>query len=205
MDSDSTILHERFSSDLKSPGYGLSVFRQKSTCAVYGLLGLAYILILVLFVVFLSRLANNTKRISGIEVSLPEPERDCGTGWLEFNKSCYFFTTSKSNWMKARTLCVRKGGDLAIITSEMEQRFVFAHSDTERHWIGLNDMEDEGKWGWIDGTDYNTSVKFWKKGEPNDYGKNEDCAMIHTTGEWNDSPCTYSDSYAICEKKLIST
>ncbi|CAH2330250.1 Hypothetical predicted protein, partial [Pelobates cultripes] len=82
-------------------------------------------------------------------------------------------------------------------------KFLFAHADTERHWIGLNDIEDEGTWTWIDGANYSASVQFWKKGEPNDYGKNEDCALLHTTGEWNDMPCTFTDSYAICERKLL--
>ncbi|XP_050186562.1 hepatic lectin-like [Myiozetetes cayanensis] len=71
----------------------------------------------------------------------------------------------------------------------------------ERFWIGLSDRNSEGIWEWIDGTDYGSSFTFWKEGEPNDSGGNEDCAHLWLGGRWNDVHCNY-ECFFICEKKL---
>uniref|UniRef100_A0A803Y4S9 C-type lectin domain-containing protein n=1 Tax=Meleagris gallopavo TaxID=9103 RepID=A0A803Y4S9_MELGA len=42
---------------------------------------------------------------------------------------------------------------------------------------------------------------FWKEGEPNNRGFNEDCAHVWTSGQWNDVYCTF-ECYYVCEKPL---
>ncbi|XP_041443149.1 hepatic lectin isoform X1 [Xenopus laevis] len=135
-----------------------------------------------------------------------EKKEACDSAWINFEDSCYYITTKKTNWEKARSFCVQEGGDLAVINSEKEQTFLKEKSGVSRinrFWIGLNDLEEEGTWTWVDGTDYSTSYQFWTKGEPNDHLKNEDCAHLwNFTGEWNDVHCTFEVPYAICEKKI---
>ena len=47
-------------------------------------------------------------------------------------------------------------------------------------WIGY-----KKPWGhWEDGR--RPTYLHWKPGEPNNYGGNEGCAEIHTSGQWND-------------------
>ncbi|XP_053319834.1 hepatic lectin-like [Spea bombifrons] len=131
-----------------------------------------------------------------------EPEASCEKNWIQFEGSCYYIHSRKSTWMNARSVCKTKGSDLVVITSEEEQHFLMINTNgkDQRFWIGLHDMDDEGTWTWVDGTDYEKSYKFWMKGQPNDYKLNEDCAHLWRNGEWNDSHCT-DDCYAICEKK----
>lgn len=43
--------------------------------------------------------------------------------------------------------------------------------------------------------------RFWKEGEPNNSGNNEDCAHVWVSGKWNDVYCTY-ECYYVCEKPL---
>ena len=46
-----------------------------------------------------------------------------------------------------------------------------------------------------------SSPRFWKEGEPNNRGFNEDCAHVWTSGQWNDVYCTF-ECYFVCEKPL---
>ncbi|XP_078537180.1 hepatic lectin-like [Lissotriton helveticus] len=132
------------------------------------------------------------------------PANPCGAGpeaWEYYNGSCYLFLNVKSTWMNGKLKCESKSAILAIITSEGEQSFLAGKTRDQRYWIGLTDMDKEQEWQWIDGTDYKSSIKFWKPNEPNDSNRNEDCAHLLEGGEWNDVRCT-DKCFPICEKKV---
>nr|DBA30071.1 TPA: hypothetical protein GDO54_006100 [Pyxicephalus adspersus] len=126
----------------------------------------------------------------------------CETGWYLFQGSCYLFSSLRSNWMKARTTCILKYADLAVITSEEEQRFISDKIGSALYWIGLTDIEEEGKWTWVDRTDYASSYKNWMPNEPSNTENNEDCAHLSKAGKWNDKKCSHTEFFAVCEKKL---
>ncbi|XP_018428584.1 PREDICTED: hepatic lectin-like, partial [Nanorana parkeri] len=132
-------------------------------------------------------------------------KKECKDGWIQFENSCYYISKSKFEWTAARTMCQGKESDLIVINSDKEQVFFAGKinpSSFKRYWLGLHDTHKEGLWKWVDGTNYWTSYKAWTKGEPNDNAGEEDCALMWTNGEWNDVPCTYDNSYAICEQPL---
>ncbi|VDI73478.1 Hypothetical predicted protein [Mytilus galloprovincialis] len=68
-------------------------------------------------------------------------------------------------------------------------------------WLGGTDMDSEGNWIWDD-SKTPLNLTFWRPGEPNDAGGEEDCLASHT-GVWNDIPCTLEAQF-VCEK-LICT
>ncbi|XP_047672055.1 C-type lectin domain family 4 member F-like [Tachysurus fulvidraco] len=72
----------------------------------------------------------------------------CEEGWKSLGLKCYYFSTDKLNWTQSRDYCVEKGGHLVIITSQTEQGFLISQIG-ETHWIGLNDLETEGQWMWV--------------------------------------------------------
>ncbi|XP_063301805.1 hepatic lectin-like [Pelobates fuscus] len=218
MDGECNASHKRLNNSLVYTGQGWAYFRQKHVILTLGFLGLSYILILALFITVSSRsstsgseiptelremkndVANITRKIKKLEKHHKKNGVDCDSEWIVFNDSCYYFTVTKSNWMKARSLCVRKGSDLAVITSEMEQKFLSPKVNNNQYWIGLGYI-DEGKLTWVDGTDYNASFKFWKKGQPEETEKkNENCVRLSTDGEWTSVHCINIQNYAICEK-----
>ncbi|XP_050958568.1 CD209 antigen-like protein E, partial [Labeo rohita] len=69
-------------------------------------------------------------------------------GWIACHGKLYLFNSDKLNWSSSRDVCVLKGADLVTITSQTEQNFL-ASKIKETHWIGLNDLESEGHWVWV--------------------------------------------------------
>ncbi|XP_043074217.1 CD209 antigen-like protein C [Puntigrus tetrazona] len=134
----------------------------------------------------------------------------CAVGWIHSGGKCYYFSTVKKNWTRSRDQCVTLGGHLVIINSKEEQDFVTSKVKVS-HWIGLNDLEAEGHWVWVNNQPVNDSVEFWiKRGngirEPDNwtqgYPDGEDCAGLgHPGGEtdfWSDAFCSLKKKF-VCE------
>ncbi|XP_031465115.1 low affinity immunoglobulin epsilon Fc receptor-like isoform X2 [Phasianus colchicus] len=123
----------------------------------------------------------------------------CPAGWQQFAKTCYYFSTEKKSWIEARAACSMLGAQLAIVNSELENKFLANHiMEIRAFWLGLSDMQKEGDWEWLDGQPL--SISFWKKGEPNNVGQHgEDCATVSSSGLWNDATCTSPEAW-ICER-----
>ncbi|XP_053572025.1 CD209 antigen-like protein C isoform X2 [Bombina bombina] len=138
----------------------------------------------------LRELENSTKKVG------------CDFGWFTFRDSCYYFTIRKNTWTTSRSTCLEWKVIWLQLPSAEEQRFLYSKSSEFDYWIGLSEIDTEGVWKWLDGTDYETSYKYWQTGEPNDHSNKEDCAHATKTGQWNDIACS-NKYYAICEKKTL--
>ena len=115
-------------------------------------------------------------------------------------------------WLVAEEFCEAVGGNLVSIHGEAENDFVKGliaeqNFDNDTTWIGLNDIELEEAWKWVD----ETAVEFldWSMGQPNNWGGCwwGDCAQhcvaiddpIIGFGGWNDLECDEEFKY-ICKK-----
>ncbi|XP_030208284.1 uncharacterized protein LOC115540839 [Gadus morhua] len=78
-------------------------------------------------------------------------------GWLYFDQSLYFISTTKKTWMASRDFCLNKDADLLVINSKEEEGFV---AKLEKgSWIGLQiARETKGIYKWVDGTNLTSST-----------------------------------------------
>nr|XP_028573103.1 low affinity immunoglobulin epsilon Fc receptor-like [Podarcis muralis] len=122
----------------------------------------------------------------------------CPNGWL-FNKgSCYSFQVKPGPWSHARKACEDERALLVVINDDEEQSFLRLHLKQKYYWIGLQDIETENKFTWVDGS--TATYTKWGAGEPNNYGHGEDCVEMTPRGWWNDIPCGNNIDGWICEK-----
>ncbi|XDV33817.1 hypothetical protein PO909_004086, partial [Leuciscus waleckii] len=131
-------------------------------------------------------------------------------GWIACRGKLYLFSSNKLNWRSSRDVCVSKGADLVTITSQSEQDFLVSNVN-ESHWIGLNDLDTEGHWVWVNNqTLNNTGVQFWYTvvpREPDNWRvedpSGENCASLgdHNGNfkSWFDASCKKKKKF-ICEK-----
>lgn len=115
-------------------------------------------------------------------------------------------------WSDARRTCQNLGGDLAVIKSADENKFIFDLVKKQKTvttygvWLGLYRKADN-KFYWVDGTPEAGQYSAWAKGEPNSFY--EKCAHMYGAtsrqGTWNDKECNMSYSsinpVVLCQKK----
>ncbi|KAK0138871.1 Macrophage mannose receptor 1 [Merluccius polli] len=118
-------------------------------------------------------------------------------GWMYFNHSLYFISTTGRNWTASRDDCLERDADLVVINSTAEQEFVTRLGGI--FWIGLSDRDPEGTWKWVDGTNMTSSS--WGEGQPDDEYGAEDCVEVRGDG-WNDAQCDHLN-YCICEVAVL--
>ncbi|XP_061470480.1 hepatic lectin-like [Rhineura floridana] len=185
---------------------------QRPFFLIYALLGVSYLLIIIGFVVALSKVATVSSEISKMRTTLAKDpfQHDlhlfpCGADtrqWEYFSGKCYYFSLKAVSWHMAKAQCEQQHSQLVIIDGFAKQNFIQTRTRNERFWIGLHDLRTEGEWKWLDGSNYRTGFQNWKQGEPNSYqSRDEDCGQVWINGEWNDYTCN-SESYYVCEKPL---
>ncbi|KAF7686747.1 hypothetical protein HF521_015140 [Silurus meridionalis] len=92
--------------------------------------------------------------------------------WISFSSSFYYISNDNKSWEESRQNCRDKGADLMIINSREEQEFILNQLNNSEAWIGLNDIETEGEFKWVDGSPLTT--QYWGQDEPNG-NENENC------------------------------
>ncbi|XP_048059649.1 CD209 antigen-like protein E [Megalobrama amblycephala] len=129
-------------------------------------------------------------------------------GWIACRGKLYLFSSNKLNWWSSRDVCVSKGADLVTIASKSEQDFLVSKVNVT-HWIGLNDLDTEGHWVWVNNkTLKDTGVQFWFTNQPNNNinidPSGEDCGTLgiltRHLDSWYDAPCKELRNF-ICKKE----
>ena len=95
------------------------------------------------------------------------------------------------------------GGDLASITSQQENDFLFLRTpySAVNCWIGLTDVNNNGVFQWIDGEQFNYNN--WAGNAPNS-DPSADCAQSNINGmdEWENLRCRNLTKCYICKRDL---
>ncbi|XP_016324089.1 hepatic lectin-like [Sinocyclocheilus anshuiensis] len=135
------------------------------------------------------------------------PQKNFPEKWVQDKGRFYVFSTDVMNWNSGRQRCQDLGGDLVIINSSEEQKFlanlIHAIGAQTLYWIGLTDRHTEGVWLWVDDT--KNHLNFWAlppddhKSADNPLG--EDCVVLNGRmfeAKWGDVFCLREER-SICE------
>ncbi|XP_077975478.1 collectin-46-like [Styela clava] len=128
-------------------------------------------------------------------------------GWVTTGgKYRYLFGDSVINWEAAKSFCEAKSSRLAAKgmrdTQVRKQIIELVRNKLGRYWIGLNDIQQEGRYVYSDGVIASNSNTQFISGEPNHSG---DCLSFQTTHNRvgvDDVPCTATYP-ALCEKDIF--
>ncbi|XP_038071983.1 mannose-binding protein C-like [Patiria miniata] len=105
----------------------------------------------------------------------------------------------------AREACRRLGAKMAAPRSDQENDFLASLAQGSEIWVACTDRRQEGEWeceGSQDGQEIYTN---WRMGEPNNYGRREDCIKIRSVDKkWNDTPCERM-LLAVCKRHSIGS
>ena len=102
------------------------------------------------------------------------------------------------SWGDANAACLAAGLQLATVQSAAQNAALITAAAGNRVWIGGTDAASEGAWVW---SASNTPLSYinWDAGEPNNYGRGEDCMQVIENGKWNDRKCGNSLKY-VCQQ-----
>lgn len=128
-------------------------------------------------------------------VSASQKLKTCPLNGFIWESSCYVLNVVKLNWSNAVNECKGRGGQLAVLDSEEEMRFVLPKLG-QNTWIGGHDSTTEGLWQWIE-EDENINFLLWEPGQPNETG---DCMEAYH-GQLNDERCEVNNQF-VCEFAL---
>ncbi|XP_054654892.1 ladderlectin-like [Dunckerocampus dactyliophorus] len=124
------------------------------------------------------------------------PQRDnrdgyCPKGWTQLDDLCYILQEEPRSFADAERLCNILGGNLASITSALNNAVVYqllVARDELKAWIGLSDAVQENTFFWNDGKLF--GFDNFGPDEPKGVG---DCVLIYISGQWYDCDC--ADEY----------
>ncbi|XP_059361589.1 CD209 antigen-like protein C [Carassius carassius] len=150
-----------------------------------------------------TKITNITQERDQLKSEKNDLQKKFADGWKCHQSSLYFFSSEMKNWDESRRYCTEREADLIIINNREEQDFVKNICGSSDHfWIGLTDIEVEGRWKWVDGSNITITSGFWASGEPkSSQGTDEDCANTHSSGCF-DTHCNTSIKW-ICEKSIL--
>lgn len=140
----------------------------------------------------------------------------CPPGWIDHDSRCYLVLFEPRTYLTAQEICERRyRGHLPIILNAADQILLANITTTlaKEHtihgiWIGLNDIQKEGVFTWVNGKPLTADASFWGPGNPNNMipwydrlGEGQDCVAIVPTKSHRKHNWYYSWDDIICRGK----
>ncbi|XP_016424369.1 collectin-11 isoform X3 [Sinocyclocheilus rhinocerous] len=121
-------------------------------------------------------------------------------GIKETDSKVYLLVKEEKRYRDAEVFCQGRGGHLAMPKDAAANRAIAGYvteAALSRVYIGINDLEREGHFVYVERSPMTTFSK-WREGEPNNAYDDEDCVEMVSSGEWIDVAC-HLTMYFVCE------
>ncbi|CAI5767940.1 Hypothetical predicted protein [Podarcis lilfordi] len=148
--------------------YGLSNNGKGKLAIFVMIVSLGLNVILIISIIISSSSTGLSRRSAVLPTALPSPSTPtvcCPDGWIGYQRKCYYFSDSYRNWTYSQNYCASFNASLVVIDSQEEMSFLRRYKGPADYWIGLQKMNDQEPWKWIDGTIFNNWFKIWGGGE----------------------------------------
>ncbi|XP_015208168.1 mannose-binding protein C-like isoform X1 [Lepisosteus oculatus] len=124
-----------------------------------------------------------------LKISLSRLEKAAHFQFFRRSGNKYFGSNKEpGTFEQGLKICRDAGGKIATPGSQVENNALSKFlAESQYAYIGANDRTTEGTF--VDLENKPLQFTSWKDGEPNNFKGKEDCAIILTTGIWNDVPC----------------
>ena len=130
---------------------------------------------------------EHSERFSALKVYLEPPPV-----WVVNPENGHAYKRTRTQTIKnAIAQASTEGAYLVAINDEAEEKWLSQVFGNERFWIGLSDVEEEGKWKWHSGE----PVNYTNWGTYDQEGGNSDAKDYVMTGHFDWGWKTYEDSY----------
>ncbi|XP_053489448.1 collectin-11 isoform X1 [Ictalurus furcatus] len=142
--------------------------------------------------------AQLTSELKFIKKALPSPAAVAGI--KETDSKVYLLVKEEKRYRDAELYCQGRGGHLAMPKDASANRAIAGYvteAGLSRVYIGINDLEREGHFVYVERSPMSTFTK-WREGEPNNAYEDEDCVELVSSGEWVDVACSLT-MYFVCE------
>ncbi|XP_078689340.1 uncharacterized protein LOC144920845 [Branchiostoma floridae x Branchiostoma belcheri] len=121
----------------------------------------------------------------GVSTTVDALKQSCPEGYTIWRGICYKAFNIRKTFDQATAACGADGGTLAMPRDADTNGFLVSlyKSVSVRlaYWIiGLHDQREEGKFEWMDGSALG-SYSPWMPGQPNNWGRNKDCVIYHSS------------------------
>ncbi|XP_072544232.1 macrophage mannose receptor 1-like [Salminus brasiliensis] len=116
--------------------------------------------------------------------------------FIKLGNSSYMLVQTNMTWKEAKSHCEAEGANLASIRDAFTQSYIElqTHKLGQPLWIGLNSMETDGYFLWID--NWQLSMQNWAYGEPK---KDHPCVYVDVDGIWKTALCNQT-YYSVCKR-----
>uniref|UniRef100_A0A8B9H709 Mannose receptor, C type 1b n=1 Tax=Astyanax mexicanus TaxID=7994 RepID=A0A8B9H709_ASTMX len=116
--------------------------------------------------------------------------------FIKLENSSYMFVQTNMTWNEAQKHCTSLGANLASIRDAFTQSYltVQVHNLNLPLWIGLNSMETDGYFRWID--NWHLQMERWDHYEPK---KDRPCVYMDVNGKWKTALCNQT-YYSVCKQ-----
>ncbi|MEE6504669.1 hypothetical protein FKM82_005288 [Ascaphus truei] len=137
--------------------------------------------------------ANAAAYMESTLVSLKCPQ---DPDWWFWNGHCYYVEKEvQKSWSDAKTACNHYKGTGLLIIDSLEEKEWVSNMIKGSSWIGLNDMDKDGKWTWGEEEAANISAAWLSDINPDQSG----CVEVDSSGKfWTRADCAALKLW-ICE------